>query len=269
MIRLLKLEYSKWKNNSVIGILVFLYVIMMPTLIFLGKQFDNLPNGMPSNDVFFEFPTMWGWLGYAASWPVFFCLGLIAVFIVVNEVSYKTMRQNVMTGLTRKEFFVAKVLSVIVISILATLLFTVVGLVIGFVHTQGASLSDAFDNSWSIGRFFLLCMGYMSFGLFCGFVLRRSGVAVLFYLIYIIVLESILKWLIHFQLLNNSSVNFYPANSFEDLMPLPLFHFADAIPKKEMSFDFLLTYTEASISTIVWIIVFLGLSYWSMTRRDI
>lgn len=269
MKNLLLLEYSKWKKNSVISILLIMFVIMLPTVIFIGKEFDSVPPPLPNNDVFFQFPTMWGYLGFAGNWLAFFCLGLISVFIVVNEVSYKTMRQNIITGMLRREYFLGKFLAITVIALGATLFYMTVGLVIGYVHTEGATIGDAFDNSWAIPRFFLMCMGYMTFGLFCGFLFRRSGVAVLFYLIYIMMLEPAIKWLVHFQIIDNNSINFYPSNVFEDLMPFPLYHFADAIPKKGLDFDFLLPYGTASIAAVVWILILGGLAYRSIVRKDI
>ena len=113
VISLLALEFAKFRKSSVIGLLTILYVIMMPTVIFVGKEFKNVPPPLPNNTIFFNFPTVWDYLGYAGNWLVFFFLGLISVFIVVNEVSYKTFRQNVITGLTRRKYFLAKVYSIV------------------------------------------------------------------------------------------------------------------------------------------------------------
>ena len=82
-------------------------------------------------------------------------------------------------------------------------------------------------------------------------------------------LEGIIKWAGHFRVFNNNSINYYPSNCIEDLMPLPLFRFADLIPKKDIDFNFLLTYTEATIGTIVWITIFLGTAYLAFTKKDI
>lgn len=272
VLRLLKLEYTKFKKNSVIGLLTLLYVISMPTVIFIGKEFDDidLPDPLPGKIVFYEFPTVWDYLGYVGNWLSFFFLGLIAVFIVVNEVNYKTFRQNIITGLTRKEYFLAKVYSILAISVLAALYYATVAMGIGLTHTPNLEMSEILDSSWAIPRFFLMTFGYMSFGLFIGFLIRRSGVSVLFYLTYILMFEAMIKWGIHFRLIaKNATINYYPSNCIEDLMPMPLFRFADLIPKKDIDFNFLLNYTEATIGTLVWIVIFLGLSYRSLMKRDV
>lgn len=268
ILSLLFLEYTKFKKNAVVSLLSLMFVIMLPTVIFIGKEFENVPPPLPNNEVFFTFPMVWDYLGYAGNWLVFFFLGLISVFIVVNEIGYKTFRQNIIIGMTRKDYFLGKVYSIIAISFCAALYYGVIAFLIGITHTEDWSMSQAFDNSWAISRFFLMSLGYMSFGLFSGFLIRRSGVAVLFYLCYILMLESILKWAVHFRFFNNESINFYPSNCIEDLMPLPLYRFADLIPKKDIDFNFLLEYSHAAMGTSFWITVFLGFSYYSFMRRD-
>lgn len=269
MIRLLTLEYYKFKKNAVISLLAIMFVATLPTVIFIGKEFENIPPPLPSNKMIFNFPLVWDYLGYSGSWLSFFFLGLISVFIVVNEISYKTFRQNVITGMTRKEYFLSKLYSIMVISLLAALYYGFIALTIGFMHAEELDWSKVFDSSYAVPRFFLMCMGYMSFGLFCGFVIRRSGVAVLFYLIYILMLESLIKWAVHFRIFENDSINYYPMNCVEDLMPFPIYRFADMIPKKGLNFEFLLSYSHAAIGTIFWSVVFLGIAYYSFIKRDI
>ena len=274
MIKLLQLEYAKWRKNSVIGILVFMFIVMLPSLIFIGKELDAIDIDGFNPDMFFQFPTMWGYLGFAGSWLAYFCLGLIAVFIVVNEVSYKTQRQNIITGMDRKEFFLSKVLVNFTLSLLATLLFTVSGIIIGLFHTKGVDFSDIFDNSWAIPRFFLMCFGYMSLGLFFGILIRKSGVAVLLYLLYVMMLEPIIKWVGLYAVqkadfLDNSIINYWPSNAIEDLMPFPIYHFAEAIPRKDIDFDFLLSYNQAAITTVIWIAILMFFSYRLMMKRSI
>lgn len=266
---LLALEYAKFRSSAVIGLLTILFVIMMPTVIFVGKELKDVPKPLPNNEIFFNFPTVWDYLGYAGSWLVFFFLGLISVFIVVNEVRYKTFRQNIITGLTRQTYFLAKLYSIVAISLLASFYFAFIGFVIGATHAEEFSFVEAFsDTSWAMPRFFLMTLGHTSFGLFCAFLLRRSGIAVLFYLCYILMLEPLLR-VAYLKFFMNSTVNYFPLNSIEDLMPNPLFRFADLIPRKDLDFSFLLTYQQATISSIIWIVIFLGLAYYTFLKRDI
>ncbi len=269
MMRLIKLEYTKFKNHSLMLILSMLYVVFFPSIIFYGKEFNDLPDPLPGNIIFYKFPSVWDYQGYIGSWLVFFFLGLIAVFSVVNEVRYKTFRQNIIAGLTRKEYFLAKFYSITAISVLVTIYYAVVCLLIGMFHTKGWTISDAFNNSWAIPRYFLISMGYMTFGLFCGFLIRRSGLSILFYLIYGLAIDVAIKWLANSYVISHGAVRFTPMNTMEDLMPLPFYRFVDLIPDIDFNFEFLLTYWEASLGTIAWCALFVYIAYRSFTTRDL
>ena len=257
IVNLLVTEWLKFRKNAVISLLGIMFLIFMPTTLFIGKQWQNLPKPLPNNSIFFEFPSMWSYLGYIGNWYVFFFIGLMVVFMITSEMNYKTLRQNIISGYTRQTFFKAKLFSMIVLCIIATAIYTLVGLAIGLVHTEGSTLSSALSNNLAIPRFFLMSLGYCSLAFLISFVIRRSGISVLFYLCYTLMIEPFLRWGLHFGQLEikNKSVNFYPANSFEDLMPNPLFRYAEAIPMDDLDFSFLLTYEEATIASIIYLTI--------------
>ena len=270
-INLVYTEWLKFKKNAVVSLLAMMFVVFMPTSIFIGKEFKNVPPPLPNNSIFFEFPSMWSYLGYVGNWLVFFFIGLMVIYMITSEVSYKTMRQNIINGYTRHDFYISKFAATIGLCLIATLMYLVIGFLIGWFHTDDPDLSFAFDNNWAVPRFFLMSLGYCSLGFFIAFLLRRSGISVMLYLSYVILIEIILRWGVHGKLigLKNSSINYYPANSFEDLMPNPLFKYAEAIPMKDLEFDFLLTYGQAAISSVAYIVLFFGLSYYLFLKRDI
>jgi len=121
----------------------------------------------------------------------------------------------------------------------------------------------------AIPRYFIMCMGYLSFALLLGFLLRRSGLAIFFYTCYIIFMETLLKLLLRSEVVKNDSVNFLPLNAIEDLMPNPLYKFAEYIPKSSLDFDFLLSNKEAMVSSSIYVLIFLAIAYWNFMKRDI
>lgn len=264
----LKLEYHKFRKNSVINLLFVFFCLTMPFVILLGKEFDQLPDQIPSTDYIFKFPMIWEYNGYIGSWLTFFFLGLISVFIVGSEINYKTYRQNIIAGLTRRQFFTSKLVAIVMLSLAATLIYCLSCIIVGLFHSNNVDFARLTDTSWAPLRFYLMTFGYCSFGLLCGFWLRRSGVAVMFYLIYILILEPILKWGVHFKALQNASINYWPMNAIEDLMPFPLFRFADAIPRDDLNFSFLLTNTQAIVTSSIYILIFLTLVYRNVSKRD-
>ena len=265
MFKLLSLEWKKFHKNSVVQMLVWIFIIFFPSLIFIGKSadFDDLP--MLSSEDIFAFPGIWDWLGYDGSWMVFFCFGFLMVYMITIEVSYKTLRQNIITGLTRTEFFMAKFYVMLGFSILATVLYAIFGLAIGWFHTEDATMAMAFDNNWAIPRFFLMCLSYLSFAMFIGFMIKESGLAVLTYLSYGILVEPLIRRLGHSELTNgHESMNWYPLNAAEDLMPIPFPDFMNGVTGQL----YLPMQTAVGLS-IFYTLLFLGITYYSFTKKDI
>ncbi len=268
MINYLKLEYQKFGKNAVVTMLISMYMLFLPTLIFIGKEVKPIPPVLLSNDIFFEFPTVWEWMGFAGNWLVFFCLGFIAVHLVTSEVTNKTMRQAVINGQTRTEFFIGKLIAITTVSLFATLYYMLCTLVIGWFSTKDPTLALAFEEWQAIPRYFLMCMGYLSFGLLIGIVIRRSGIAVLTFWSYILFLEPLVRWLGHKRLLDNETMNYWPMNAVEDLQPFPFYRFARFIPDT-VEFDFLLDYKTAAILTLIYTCIFISLAYWSFLKKDL
>ena len=267
MINLLKLEWKKFSKNSVVRMLLWIFVLFFPSLIFIGKE-ETLTKDNPllSADAFFKFPTVWDWLGYDGNWMVFFALGFLIVYMISIEITYKTMRQNIITGLSRMEFFLSKLYVVILFSLLATVLYAVVGFAIGWIHTPNPSMTLAFDNDWAIARFFLMCMTYLSFAMFIGFAIKNSGLAVLTYLSWGILIEPMIRWLGHAQIMSEGiTKNLYPMNAAEDLMPMPLFKMTTYMKNAD---DILLSYPQAAITSTIYTVIFLVLTYYIFTKRD-
>lgn len=267
MLNYLKLEYQKFGKNAVITMLISMYMLFLPTLIFIGKEVKPIPPVLLSNNIFFEFPTVWDWMGFAGNWLVFFCLGFVAVHIITSEVNNKTMRQAIINGQTRTEFFIGKLVVIFSLSLFATVYYILATLLIGWFSTDNPTFGEAMAGWPSMLRYFLMCLGYLSFGLMIGIVIRRSGIAVLTFWSYILFLEPMIRWLGHKKIFDNESMNYWPMNAVEDLQPFPFYRFASFIPDT-IKFDFLLDYKVAVILTIFYTLLFVALAYWSLLEKD-
>jgi ABC-type transport system involved in multi-copper enzyme maturation permease subunit len=245
------------------------YIILAPFVILGGKDtFKNMPPPMPSSKVFYEFPTIWDYQGYIGSWLVIFCLGFLVIHMITSEVGNKTMRQNIIIGMTRKAFFSSKFLSIIALSVLATLIYAISTIVIGMIHTDGFDIELILDNNWSILRYFILCFGYMSFAMMLAFLIRKGTLTILVYFLYVMMLEPIFM-LIHVYYFKNESRNYWPMNSIEDLMPFPLFKMPDYFVKNEWNFSILLPYSHAIGMSLLYSALFIGVAHYTFMKRDV
>ncbi len=277
MLHLLLLEWKKLKSYRTFKVLIGLYVFSLPFIITLAaviRYYANKFGNQVGGDVVpnpFIFPYVWETLGYAGNWLNFFCLGIIGIFIITNEVSYKTLRKSIITGLTRKEFFIAKVNMLIALALFATLYYMIVAFISGYFSTGYIhSIGKVFEGFEVVPRYFLQCMGYMSFAFFLGWLFRSMALSMIVFLVYTFFLEMAIRWsLIGWYKIQ--AVQFMPMNTIEDLVPIPLMMAENLVEdfSRENGFQFFLNPTQAVIVSIGYIALFLGLSYLRFKKSDL
>jgi ABC-2 type transport system permease protein len=268
MLFLFNLEWKKLYQLTAFRIFMAFYLLLLPSILLTGKQLKDLPPPLYTNEVFFMFPTVWQYLGYIGNWLCFFFFGFLAIIMVTTEYSNKTMRQNIITGLSRKQYFLSKFYFTVGISLFATLYFTLCALIIGFFNTEVIYWHKVWQYGDYIPRYFLMCLSYMTFGLLLGFLIRRTGLAMFLYLAYIMFVEQILRWGVHFQLFKHESMHFYPMNATEDLIPLPFTEMADEFISS-YGFNIYIQPTAAMITVAIYVALFLFLAYNRIKSADL
>jgi len=270
VLKLLKLEYSKFRKNSVITLLALFFIFFLPLSLYFGEFFKTLQQSvnMPLKINILSAPLIWDYLGYAGNWVVFFFLGVMVIYTVTIDATTKTMRQNIITGLSRKEYYLAKFFTVNVLAIAATLYYFILALAFGWLNTKNVSLGSLMDNEMAIPRFWLMSFAYLNFALLLAFYFRKPGIAVFVYLTYMIVGEPIIKLLIKKYIMENKFVNYLPMNVAEDLMPFPVIKMAEGFGRKEVE-EMLLPYGEAALMTVIWTSIIIVTTYYIFNKRDI
>ena len=268
MLRLIYLEWSKFSKNTVLRLLIIFFMLFFPACMYFASRIPDLPTFLPSKDTFFQFPAIWEYLGYAGNWMVFFFLGVICIYLVTIEVSNKTMRQSIINGLTRNEYFLSKLSSIFLLCLFGTILYAILAIGVGFYNSEDVAFSEVFKSEWAIPRFFLMSVGYTLFAFFLAILFRKSGLAIFFYLSYVMIIEPLIRLGITAKFNKASYINYFPMNATEDLMPMPAFKYADAVPRN-IDFAFLLTYEQAAVTTVIYCGLFVLSAYYLFIKRDI
>ena len=267
MLHLIKLEWLKLKGYLMFKLVILSYLFLLPASAMILRIPDGPPEELPIPG-FLVFPHVWETVGYAGNWICFLLFGFLAILMVSNEFNFKTMRQNVMTGLSRRDYLNSKILMFLVISLLAAAYYFLVGMVIGYTNTDYIkNISYVFEKTSYVPRFFLMCFAYMVFAFMIVLLVRRAGIALLVYVIYTLMLEIILRYYVHRKLFGIDEFYWkYPLNSFEDLV------YPNYFGNVKVSDDIQLviqTPTESVIQSLIYIGLFLAISYWVTMRRDL
>lgn len=278
MLRLLNIEFHKLKHNRASKILIFTYFILLTsTALIAAIKFDIGPIKFHLAEMgIFNFPYIWH-LNTWLSGTIKFFLLLVIVSMMANEYSNKTLKQNLIDGLSKKEFILSKFYTVIVFALISTIFVFVVSLILGLIYSDFNELSIIFSDLEYILAFFVKLVGFFSFGLFMGILIKRSAFAVAGILVWLFI-ENLFRGLLYWQVSQESDVvngfmQFLPLESMTNLIKEP-FTKLSAVRSlanqvgEDLSKDFSVHLTDILIVSI-WTFIFIYLSYRLLKRRDL
>ena len=198
MKRLLQIEYIKLWNNRSSRILIISYFVLLTSIALIAAiKFDIGPIQFHlAEQGIFNFPYIWHFNTYVAAIFKLF-LAIVIVSMMSNEYTNKTIKQNLIDGLSKKEFIASKFLTVLVFAGISTLFVFVVSLILGGIYSDYDELSIVFSDLEFLLAFFAKLVGFFSFCLFLGILVKRSAFALGFLIIWAIleqVIFGILGW---------------------------------------------------------------------------
>jgi len=131
MLRLLSIEFHKLKYNrasKTLSIIYFGLLLSIALVTTIKIEFGDFKLHLADQGIF-NFPYIWHFNTYMAAILKFFLL-LVIVSMVSDEYSYKTLKQNLIDGLSKKEFILSKFYTVIAFSLISTVFVLVISLIL-------------------------------------------------------------------------------------------------------------------------------------------
>ncbi|MGB5417210.1 ABC transporter permease [Algibacter sp.] len=274
MLRLLNLELQKLLLNRTSKILIFtsfvlpFFVILLSSLKINVFGFFTLELGELG---VFNFPIIWHLTTFFASQFKFF-FAIVVVSMIGNEYSNKTIKQNLIDGLSKKEFILSKFYTIVFFSLVSTVLIGLISLCIGLYYSSYTEPALIFRGVEFLLAYFVKLIGFFSLCLFFGMLVKRSAFALAFLFILFIV-EWILFGLISWQsdvTFSGKIQNFFPLKSMYKLIDQPFQRIAiSKFPDKaELAYDYAVHWYEIGI-VLCWTALFIFLSFRLLKKRDL
>ena len=216
MLRLLNIELHKLKYNKsakVISIVYFILITFIALISSIEFNFGDI-NFRIADQGIFNFPYIWHFNSYIAAILKLF-LAIVIVSMTANEYSNKTLKQNLIDGLSKKEFILSKFLTVVLFSLVSTLFVFGVSLLLGLIFSDYNELGIIFSDIEYLFAYFIKLIGFFSFCLFLGILVKKSAFALGFLLIWSIV-EGIVYGFLKWEMFRNSDL----ADNIMELFPL-------------------------------------------------
>jgi ABC-type transport system involved in multi-copper enzyme maturation permease subunit len=149
---------------------------------------------------------------------------VLVSILVGSEFVFKTSRQNIIDGLTREEFFLSKVVSVLIIAVAFFTIYLLLGFVFGFVLVPSGSRVGAIVRPVDLqmmGGFFVYLTGFGLLAMLIASAVRNTGTAMGLFFFYIFVVEGIAPQLLRLRESTRplyEAMTYLPGNVFHEIV---------------------------------------------------
>lgn len=217
MFKLLEIELRKLLPYRFFWLSVLAYAVLMPALFASLYKFNINVRGFEIGFSFYNFPEVWHNTTYIAGW-FNFLLYVFVLQIVTNEYQFRTLRQNIIDGLSPWQALGGKILLLLLFALCSSVFVGLVALICGLTMSETHDQAKMFLHMEFLGYYFVQLLGYLSLGLLIGTLVRKSGMAVLAFSAYILIVEPVLR----FRFLPAEIGPYLPSQTFGSLVANPL-----------------------------------------------
>jgi ABC-type transport system involved in multi-copper enzyme maturation permease subunit len=277
MKRLLQIEFIKLYNNRASKILIISYFFLLTTIALMAAiKFDIGPIQFHlAEQGIFNFPYIWHFNTFFTAFFKLF-LAIVIVSMMANEYSNKTIKQNLIDGLSKKEFILSKFLTVVSFSLISTVFVFIVSLILGLIYSDFKEFSIITSDLEFLLAFFVKLMGFFSFCLFLGILVKRSAFALGFLILWQI-FEGFARGMIRWKLFDGETTDaimgFFPLNAMFNLIKEPFSRLksVQAVAQQmgeKLELNYQIQWYEIAI-VLLWTAIFIYLSYALLKKRDL
>jgi ABC-type transport system involved in multi-copper enzyme maturation permease subunit len=272
MLHLLKIDLKKMTSYRTFWVICGLYFLTlgfttasgMEILKWIASKGAEFGTSININRIpLYHFPDIWQNLIWVSG-LLKIVLAVMVVVSITNEYQYRTLRQNIIDGMSRWEFLQSKILTNVLLSLMSVAMILVIALVTGFIYTPQVEWNYFFHGIEFFLAYFLEVFAFLSYALMLGVFVQRSGLTIV-----LLMLSNMIEAIIKLNLFREAYQEqigwlkqFFPLESISNLVPLPFARYA---------FQEIQDYVAlgAVAIAIVWIFLFNYFSYLKLKRSDI
>lgn len=267
MLHLLKIDLKKMMNYRTFWVVCGLYFITlafttasgMEFLKWLANTFEDFGSELNINRIpLYHFPDVWLNLVWFSG-CLKIVLAIMVVISVTNEFTYRTIRQNIIDGMSRSQFLFSKVLTNVLLSLMSVTMIFVIGLVTGMIYSPVVDMQSILTDLEFFPAYFLEIFFFLSYALMMSILIQRSGLTII-----ILLLSQMIEAIITANIddVVPEIIPFFPMRSVWNLIQFPYHRYAFQEIQDYLKFS--------SVAIVVgWIVIFNYLSYLKLKKSDI
>ncbi len=265
-IELFKLKFSK--SAKVLCIIYFLLFFGTALFSMIRFKFGDFEFRLADQGIF-NFPYIWHFNTYMVAIIKLF-LAVVIVSMVSSEYTNRTLKQNFIDGLSKKEFVLSKFYTLLLFSFISSVLVFSVSIVLGLLFSDYNEPSIIFSDLHFILAYFIKLTAFFSLCMFLAILVRKSAFA-LGFLFLLLIFEAI----VIVSLKDNFPwfSKFLPLESMANLIKEPFTKFnvvksASTAMGTDLSRD-VNTYWYEYLIAIGWTVIFIFGSLNVLKSRDL
>ena len=229
MMHIVRTEWLKIKNYPAFWWVFGITALTYPGInyLFLYAYHDTVSQKSTAGQVLkalmgnpFSLPEGWRTMAFFSSFFIYIP-SIVVIMLVTNEYTYRTNRQNIIDGWSRKDFMTAKMIDVLLLSAIVTVLYAVVVLFIGLSNTDMGA-AGKWDLTYYIGLFFLQTFSQLSIAFAVGMLVRKAFIALAIFTFYSIIVETIFVNVLRYKY-HSEAGQFFPMEISDRLLTKPVF----------------------------------------------
>jgi ABC-2 type transport system permease protein len=267
MLHLLKIDLKKLTSYRTFWIICGLYFITlafatasgMEFLKLLARTFEDFGQEINIDRIpLYHFPDVWlNLIWFSGCFKI--VLAIMVVISVTNEYSYRTLRQNIIDGMSRWEFLLSKILTNVLLSFMSVAMIFIIALVTGLIYSPSPAYQFIFTDLEFVIAYFLEIFFFLSYALMIGVLIQRSGLTII-----LLLLSQMVELIITANLDDYvpSAIPFFPMKSIWYLIQIPYPRYAFQQIQDSLEVTSVLT-------VIAWTAVFNYISYAKLRKADI
>lgn len=267
ILQLLKIDLKKMTSYRTFWVVCGLYFITlgfttasgMEFLKWLARTFEDFGSELNINRIpIYHFPDVWqNLIWFSGFFKI--VLAIMVVVSITNEYSYRTLRQNIIDGLSRWEFLQSKIYTNALLSLMSVVMIFLIALLTGFIYTPDINWSYVFTDMQFLPAYFLEIFAFLSYTLMLGILIQRAGLTIV-----LLLLSHMLEAIIKENVDNYVEwiKPYFPMESISNLVPMPLARYAFQEIQDYVSM------TSVAIA-LAWTFIFNYVSYYKLKKADI
>ena len=253
---LFRAELRKIIPYRTVWIILLAYAVLL--LLFVSAGGSMTVNGQQLGESLYVFPGLWDKLAYVASYFTML-LGILFVILITDEFQFRTFRQQVIDGSSVAGLLQSKLAVSGLLAGFGALVVLAVGTYFGLTRTAG-TVAQATAGLPAVLLYAVQVLGVLALAALVAVLVRRSGAAILVFLLYLWVAEPLLRLSLPDEL-----DRYLPAKVFNSLTPMPGQELLNTVTGPSLA----LLPSQALPLALAYTALFWGLSYLVLRSRDL